>query len=298
MCGFFCAQFKYIYANVHNLNTVTLPTFPSNHVRFTNPYLTGNFGFNQQGVARVITGCNLAKPKTHFMTLKEKIALRLKAKAAGVNLSKTRIDAIVARAEKGLTDESDDTAIDANLDVINELTPFKDIASLDDHERAKAKKIADDKEAARIKAIEDGKTEDVELPADTPEWMKSFMKQQAATNKALEEKLASFGQEKVATTRREQYAKTLEGLPEALKADKLADFDLLNFKDDDHFNTWNEGKAESYKALIQENANDGLGGDRPAGGFVKSDPKGEKEVSPAMKELIAERAAKAEAKTA
>lgn len=206
------------------------------------------------------------------MTLKEKIALRLKAKAAGVNLSKTRIDAIVARAEKGLTDESDDTAIDANLDVINELTPFKEIAALDDHQRARDKKIADDKEAARIKAIEDGKTEDVELPADTPEWMKAFMKQQAATNKALEEKLASFGQEKVATTRREQYAKTLEGTSEAYKTESLKDFDRLSFKDDADYQEWATGKAESVKAFIQEDADGGLGNDRPngsAGGNTK-----------------------------
>ncbi|WP_158826568.1 hypothetical protein [Mucilaginibacter lacusdianchii] len=52
------------------------------------------------------------------MSLKIKIAARLKVKSAGVNLSQKCIDAIVARAEKGLTDESDDTAIDANLDTI------------------------------------------------------------------------------------------------------------------------------------------------------------------------------------
>lgn len=219
------------------------------------------------------------------MTLKERIALRLKAIAAGVNLSKTRIDAIVARAEKGLTDESDDTQIDANLKIINELTPFKDIAALDDHERAKAKKIADDKEAARLKAIEEGKIEDVELPADTPEWMKAFMKQQAATNKALEDKLASFGQEKVATTRREQYAKTLEGLPESLKNDKLADFDLLTFKDDEHFDTWNQSKAESVKVLIQETANAGLGGDRPGAG-AGGPQSGKKEASAAEVDAV------------
>ncbi len=83
-----------------------------------------------------------------------------------------------------------------------------------------------------------------------------------------EQTIAAFGQEKVATTRREQYAKTLEGLPEALKTDKLADFDLLNFKDDDHFNIWKESKAESYKGLIQEETDKGLGVDRPVGGMV------------------------------
>lgn len=184
------------------------------------------------------------------MTLKEKIAARLKAKAAGVNLSQKRIDAIVLRAEKGLTDESDDTQIDTNLDAINDLTPFKDIAALDDHERAKAKKLADEKEAARLKAIEEGKTEDVELPADTPEWMKVFMKQQAETNKALSDKLAAIQGEKVVNTRRSQYEKTLEGTNDKYKAKALKDFDRINFKDDEDFTSWLEGETEVAKEFV------------------------------------------------
>jgi len=220
------------------------------------------------------------------MTLEEKIAARLKAKAAGVNLSKTRIDAIVARAKKGLTDESDDTSIDANLDAINELTPFKDIASLDDHERAKAKKIADDKEKADKEAAEKGAKEGkVDLPEDAPAWLKPLLEAQAASTKALTDQIAAINGEKVANTRREQYAKTLEGLPEVLKADKLADFDLLNFNDDEHFNTWKEGKAESYKVLIQENANGALGGDRPAGG-VFTPAGGKKEATAAEVDAV------------
>jgi hypothetical protein len=202
------------------------------------------------------------------MTLKEKIALRLKAKAAGVNLSKTRIDAIVARAEKGLTDESDDTAIDANLDVINELTPFKEIAALDDHQRARDKKIADDKEAKRLADIEAGKTPDVELPTDAPEWMKVFMTAQAAQTKALTDQIAAISGEKVLTTRKSRYEKALEKAPETFKANALEDFDLINFKDDEHFESWLTKKTEGLAATIQEDADGGLGGDRPAGSVI------------------------------
>lgn len=201
------------------------------------------------------------------MTLKEKIALRLKAKAAGVNLSQKRLDAIALRAEKGLTDESDDTAIDANLDAINELTPFKEIAAIDDHQRAKEAKEKGDKDKADQEAAEKAAKEGkVDVPQDAPAWLKPLLEAQAATTKALSDQILAIKGEKVATTRREQYAKTLEGLPEALKTDKLADFDLLNFKDDDHFNTWRESKAESYKGLIQEETDKGLGVDRPVGG--------------------------------
>ncbi|MEJ2905084.1 hypothetical protein WAE58_21745 [Pedobacter panaciterrae] len=202
------------------------------------------------------------------MSLKIKIVARLKAKAAGVNLSKERIDAIVLRAEKGLTDESDDTAIDANLDLINELTPFKDIAALDDHDRAKAKKLAEDKEAARLKALEEGKTPEPELPVDTPEWMKAFIATQAASNKALQEQIAAIKGEKVTNTRREQIAKLLENTTDAYKADKLADFDLLGFKDDESFETYKTSlEARSKDFVKSEEADNGIGGAfKPMGG--------------------------------
>jgi len=233
---------------------------------FGGRYARGNF-VSKRGVARVINGCNSAKkPKRNYMSLKIKIAARLKAKAAGVNLSQKRIDAIVAKAEKGLTDESDDTAIDANLDAINDLTPFTEIASFDDHQRAKATKDAAEKEAARLKAIEEGKTIEPELPADTPEWMKVFMKQQADTNKALQDQIAKFGQKEVATTRREQFIKSMEGTSKEYQARELKKFDRISFKDDADFTSFIDDTKDDHATAIQEEANSGLGGDKPAGG--------------------------------
>jgi len=208
------------------------------------------------------------------MSLKIKIAARLKAKAAGVNLSQTRIDAIVSRAEKGgLTDESDDTAIDAQLDLINELTPFKEIASYDDHQRAKAKKDADDKEAARLKAIEEGKIEEVELPTGAPEWMKAFMTAQAAQTKALTDQIAAISGEKLMTTRRERYTKTMEGKPAEFITAELKKFDRMTFKDDADFDA-------VLTDFTQEVANVDLGFDKPAGGFGLP-PNGKKEATAA-----------------
>jgi hypothetical protein len=201
------------------------------------------------------------------MSLKIKIAARLKAKAAGVNLSQKRIETIVARAEKGgLTDESDDTAIDAQLDIINELTPFTEMASFDDHQRAKAKKEADEKEAKRLADIEAGKTPEVELPNDAPEWMKVFMANQAATTKVLTDQIAALSGDKIAKTRRDLYAKSLEGTSDAFKTKALKDFDRMNFKDDEDFNSYLTEATEDAKVFIQDEANGVLGNDRPAGG--------------------------------
>lgn len=208
------------------------------------------------------------------MSLKIKIAARLKAKAAGVNLSQKRIDAIVERASKGLTDESDDAAIDANLTAIDELTPFKDVAALDDHERAKAKKDADDKEAKRLADIAAGKKpDDVELPADTPEWAKQFMKTQKEETDALKQQLAAVQGEKVTSTRREQFIKAMEGTPKEYQARELKRFDRISFKDDDDFTAFLEDTKDDHASAIQEDANGGLGGDRPAGGGTSTETK-------------------------
>jgi hypothetical protein len=81
-----------------------------------------------------------------------------------------------------------------------------------------------------------------------------------------EQTISQMGSEKVATTRREQYIKTLEGTPEAYKTEALKDFDRLSFKDDADYTEWLGGKTESVKVIVQEAANGGLGGDRPNGG--------------------------------
>ena len=202
------------------------------------------------------------------MSLKIKIAARLKAKAAGVNLSQKRVELIVARAEKGgLTDESDDTAIDAQLDIINELTPFTELASLDDHQRAKDKKTADDKEAARLKAIEDGKPAPAEPdPNETP--TEKLLKQALAGINALTAEVSTIKGEKVTNTRREQIAKLLENTTDAYKADKLADFDLLGFKDDDSFEAYKTSLETRSKDFAKpEGAEGGIGDTfRPTGG--------------------------------
>jgi len=199
------------------------------------------------------------------MSLKIKIAARLKAKAAGVNLSQARIDAIVTRAEKGLTDESDDTAIDANLDIINELTPFKEIASYDDHQRAKAKKEADEKEAARLKAIEEGKTPEPDADpneSSTDKLLKALMIKLDKQN----EEISAIKGEKVTSTRREQFIKSMEGTSAEYQARELKKFDRISFKDDADFTSFLEDTKDDHAGAVQEASNADLGNDRPAGG--------------------------------
>jgi hypothetical protein len=210
------------------------------------------------------------------MSLKIKTAARLKALFAGVALSKKTIDLIGDQlAKAGLTDESTDEEIDGKLNERNALYSFEDQKKFDDYQAGKAKKEADDKEAARLKAIQDGKPAPVEVDPN-----------ESATEKALRlimEKLekqdaaiAAFGTEKVTNTRREQYAKTLEGTSDAFKAKALKDFDRMSFKNDEDFTSYLTDAAEDAKGFIQDEANSGLGGDRPSGsGAAANTTKGE-----------------------
>lgn len=200
------------------------------------------------------------------MSLKIKIAARLKAKAAGVNLSQKRIDVIVARAEKGgLTDESDDTAIDAQLDIINELTPFTELASFDDHQRAKGKKIADDKETARLKAIADGKPEPVEIDPNESKTDKMLRLLMEKLDKQ-DEAIASMKGEKVANTQRERYIESMKGTPAVYQAKELKRFDRMKFDRPEDFDSFLEDTKDDHAGAIQDESNNGLGADRPAGG--------------------------------
>lgn len=177
--------------------------------------------------------------------LKIKIAARLKVKAAGVNLSRKRIDAIVLRAEKGLTDESDDAAIDTNLDIINELTSFKEIAALDDYQRAKDKKISGGKDAEGFKTI--GVSG---IPADTPEWMKIFIAAQTASNKALQDQIAELYGDKVTGTRRESFIKPAEGASKEYPANEFKRFDRMSFKDDADFSSFLDDIKDAIMLLL------------------------------------------------
>lgn len=210
------------------------------------------------------------------MSLKIKTAARLKVLFPGVALSKKTIEAIGEQLGKvGLTDEATDEEIDTKLNERNALYSFEDQKKFDDYQVGKANKEAADKEAARLKAIEEGKTPPPDVDPN-----------ETATDKALRlimEKLekqdaviASFGKEKVTTTRREQYAKALEGTSDAFKAKALKDFDRMNFKDDEDFTSYLTDATEDAKVFVQEAANGGLGFDRPGGGAGgANDKKGE-----------------------
>jgi hypothetical protein len=132
--------------------------------------------------------------------MKDLILARFKAKYPGVNYSKKRLEALVAKLEgKNVKDEAE---IDAQLDALNDAHPFDEIAKSDDQIRDLSGKL---KKAATPEKDKD--TPEPEVPADMPEWAKPLF----AQNKTLNEKLAKMEGEKIQGTIKSKISESLKG---------------------------------------------------------------------------------------
>jgi K+-sensing histidine kinase KdpD len=236
------------------------------------------------------------------MSLKSKITAKLKAKATAVgaaNLSNVRINGLADKLDAIVTNEDD---IDGEIDKLDQLFSFKEMASLDDAKRnaeskageeedaakaAQAKKEADEKAAAEEAA---GKTGD-----EMPSWFKAHLEDQNKRFDGLSSSIAAIQKGSVAQTRRQQLEAKLDKAPERFKTRTLRDFDILKLDSDDDFNNYLANIEQDVADEIQAASDAGLGADAPSlsgrGGKLKDD-----EVSPAMKEIINQREADAKAK--
>lgn len=114
--------------------------------------------------------------------------------------------------------------------------------------------------------------------------------------KTLAQGLAAVQTKEVATTRKDLLLAKLEKTPEVYKAKALKDFARMKFETQEEFDEFLADSETDAASAIQGASDAGLGGDAPPKGYVPAKGADEKEVSPAMKELIAERAAAAAAK--
>jgi len=219
--------------------------------------------------------------KQEIMSLKTKIIERLRAKFQGVNLSTARVESIANKLDVKITEE---TEIDAKLDELNEYFPFADMAKEDDRLRTlevKAKE-KEDKPTDEEKKTEQPKEDEEKVPS----WAKAIL-----------DKVEKLEGDKVVTSRKSVAIEKFKDAPEAIKNDLLADLEMISFKDDDHFNSYIERKEKALADFKQAQSDAGLGNDKPSNGIGGAKLKDD-EVSPEMKELMAERKAATEAKTA
>lgn len=214
----------------------------------------------------------------------------LKTLFASKGFSQKALEGLAEILAPNLTEESTTEELTA---AIEGLKPMTDIMQSEINRQVNEAKKPKAEDPKPVKPVEEP-VKPAAPSEDMPEWAKALV----TSTQALAQGLQAIQTEKIGNTRREQYAKALEGTSEAYKAKALKDFDRLSFKDDEDFTSWLTESSEDAKVFAQEETNENLGGDRPVGGLVKQPKAAEKEVSPAMKELIAERTAKAEAKAA
>ncbi len=194
--------------------------------------------------------------------MKDKILAAIKAKFPKVNLSKTRLDAIVAKIETKVSD--DETLIDAQIDEFNNFNPFTEIAKNDDVIR---------NYEAKLKSTGKYKENVIDLevtPDDTPAWAKSLIEQ----NKVLSEGLAAIQGEKKTATIRSKVAVDLKEIPASYWGKRQ-----MPEKDED-LGTFVEDVKADYSAFTQELANNGLKNIPAPGSGVQPSAKG---VSPEIK---------------
>ncbi|WP_443945595.1 hypothetical protein ACJVDH_00355 [Pedobacter sp. AW1-32] len=192
--------------------------------------------------------------------MKQKLIALLKTSFANKGFNAKELEALadLVIGQNTLTDESTDEDLTTAVTAAKPTADFvQSVASRQVSDVKKPTKVDEPANPANpVKPAEPTKTDDM------PEWAKGLV----TSIGSLTQGLAAINAEKVGNTRREQYAKTLEGTSEAFKTKALKDFDRMAFKDDEDFNSYLADATEDAKSFIQDEANGGLGGDRPGGG--------------------------------
>lgn len=176
--------------------------------------------------------------------MKTKVLQRLKPKTASLGFSQTELDGVAESISGNLTDESTDEQIDSAIDAV---LPFLKVSQQMATRVINVKKEELEKQYKK----EPGKKTEEPDDKDEPAWFKTYREK-------TEKEIADLKLVGVSKTRREQFAATLEGLPEKQKASKLKDFDRIQFKDEEDFNSYIEEQKDVVKEIKQELADSGL----------------------------------------
>lgn len=205
---------------------------------------------------------------------KSKITARYKAIFGSVGLSATRLDAIAVKLAAKMADESNDDAIDAELNDLNEVYPFSEIKKNDD-------RTSNDKNNPNKRKEDDNVVEKKDEPKNEMEKLMQMVT-------GLTQTVSSLQQQNIGKTRKEQAASRLAKFPKEMKEDLLIDIDSMNFSDDEAFNSFIERKEETFKTIVDKGKLNAFNGeDAPPGSEASSEVKKGK-----VKEIDADLASK------
>ncbi|MDM8174779.1 hypothetical protein QT327_10490 [Olivibacter sp. 47] len=172
-------------------------------------------------------------------------------------------------------DNEDD--IDGEIDKLDAVIPFKELAALDDAkrnaDRARAEQEDENEDEQEdtpkpkpaAVATDKGNGKDGEMPA----WFKTYSDQQNKVIESLTNKLSAFEKQGATQTRRQQLEAKLKDAPEKFKARTLREFDRMKdvIVSDDDFTSYLADIEQDVADEIQAQSDAGLGGDEPTRGF-------------------------------
>ena len=240
------------------------------------------------------------------MSLKSKIISKLKEKAKSlkINLSNVRINGLADKLDS-IVDNEDD--IDGEIDKLDSILSFKELATLDDAKRNADRLAAEQEDEEEDQDDDEPETQPNEQPDkkknkkvetnkdEMPAWFKAHVESQNKVIEGLTIQLTTFQKQGAAKSRRELLESKIKDAPDKFKSRTLRDFDRLKIESEEEFEEYLADIEQDVADEIQFAADAGLGIDSPTGGIGGQKLKDD-EVSPAMKQLVEQRKAEAAAK--
>ncbi|RUT68683.1 hypothetical protein D0817_20195 [Flavobacterium cupreum] len=187
---------------------------------------------------------------------KLKVIARLKALFPKANLSQKRLDAFADKLSKKPADDADDAAIDAVINDFNDVMSIEDIARYDDRTRtleAEKQKAID--EARKKAGLDPEKKEDdkVELPDNTPDYVKVIMGKLDSVTTELESIKTGRVTETKKASAADQFNKSeiLKRIPDSVKPNWINRIDVTS---EVSFEDQIKGLESEYGELVQLSA--------------------------------------------
>jgi len=177
--------------------------------------------------------------------MKTKVLQLLKPKTVSLGFSKEELEGVAADLAGNLQEDATDEAIQSEIDKV---LPYLKVS------QSMANRVINAEKEKLNKKQEPAPGSD-KKPVEQNDEMPAWYKKEKEEQKALIDSLINANQKK---DRRASFEATLEGLLPLQKAAKLKDFDRINFKDDEDFNSYVTEQEEVMKGIKQELADKGL----------------------------------------
>ncbi|MDD4593440.1 MAG: hypothetical protein PHG06_23930 [Parabacteroides sp.] len=159
--------------------------------------------------------------------MKTKVLQTLKPKVASLGFTKEELESVVDTISGTLQEDATEEQINAQIDAV---IPYLKLSQTAVTRIVNAKKKEEQQKAPKASTT----TQEAEEGADPEDKFEKLLKVIEAQN----EKIDALVNKDVKTSRREVYVSKLKDLPEFIQKSKLKDFDRMNFKDQEDFDSF------------------------------------------------------------